>query len=151
MSISRRIVTEAAPEIPALGVRRPIVGVPLREGQWELSWLSSQIGWLQGTSYPTLAGNTALTAHVYDANGLPGAFVHLHTLKWGDVILIRTSSATYHYEVREVRRVQPDDLSVLRHEDRDWLTLITCQGYQEAQDRYHWRVAVRAVLMKVTR
>ncbi|MEW6505265.1 MAG: sortase [Chloroflexota bacterium] len=137
-------------EIPALGVRRPIVGVPLQNGQWDLTWLSSQIGWLEGSAYPTLAGNTALTAHVYDANGLPGAFVNLHTLKWGDVILIRTPNATYHYEVREVRRVQPTDLSVMRHEERDWLTLITCQGYQEVQNRYQWRVAVRAVLVKVT-
>jgi len=137
-------------EIPALGIRRNIVGVPLQEGVWDVTWLNNLVGWLEGSAYPTRPGNTVLTGHVYDANGLPGVFVGLHTLKWGDEILIRTSTATYRYQVREVRRVLPGDISALRHEERDWLTLITCQGYQEAQNRYQWRVVVRAVLIEVT-
>ena len=44
---------------------------------------------------------------------------------------------------------QTDDLSPFRHETLDWLTLLTCQGYDEAQDAYRWRVAVRAVLVGV--
>jgi LPXTG-site transpeptidase (sortase) family protein len=137
-------------EIPALGVRIPIVGVPIRGGQWDLTWLSNQAGYLEGTAYPTLAGNTGLTAHVYDANGQPGPFVGLHTLKWGDEILIRAGGVTYYYQVRDVRRVMPNDLSPLKHEQRDWVTLITCQGFEEQRNAYRWRVAVRAVLMKVS-
>ena len=53
-------------EIPALGIKSDIVGVPQTEDGWDLSWLSSEVGWLQGTAFPTWAGNSALTAHVYD-------------------------------------------------------------------------------------
>lgn len=53
------------------------------------------------------------------------------------------------YEVRQVRRVSPNDLSVLRHEEYDWLTLITCEGYDPVNDRYRHRLVVRALLVEV--
>jgi sortase (surface protein transpeptidase) len=43
----------------------------------------------------------------------------------------------------------PTDSSVLRHEDRAWLTLITCKGYNEDTNNYRLRVAVKAVLIGV--
>ena len=55
----------------------------------------------------------------------------------------------YVYQVQTVNYVRPNDLSVLKHEDRDWITLITCHHYDERLDRYHWRLAVRAVLVSV--
>ena len=55
----------------------------------------------------------------------------------------------YIYEVRQVRYVLPNDLSVLRHEEYDWLTLITCAGYDHVNDRYLHRVVVRAVLVDI--
>jgi predicted Rossmann-fold nucleotide-binding protein len=33
---------------------------------------------------------------------------------------------------------------------KGWVTLITCQGYDEQQDAYRSRMVVRAVLMEVT-
>jgi len=93
--------------------------------------------------------NTAITAHVYLPDGKPGPFVNLRQLMWGDRIEIRTLDERYVYEVRQVRLVKPEDVSVLRHRDRDWLTLITCQGYDEAQDTYHWRLVVQAVLIEI--
>jgi len=38
---------------------------------------------------------------------------------------------------------------VLRHEELDWITLLTCAAYDEASDSYRTRVAVRAVLIEV--
>jgi sortase (surface protein transpeptidase) len=52
-------------------------------------------------------------------------------------------------EIREVRLVWPDDTSVLRREEYDWIMLITCREYNENKDDYTYRVAVRAVLVKV--
>ena len=69
--------------IPILGLDMPIVGVPLASEGWDLSWLGSQAGYLEGTAYPTLPGNTGITAHVYTADGLPGPFVNLGSLSWG--------------------------------------------------------------------
>ncbi|MCK5313929.1 MAG: sortase, partial [Anaerolineales bacterium] len=55
----------------------------------------------------------------------------------------------YIYEVRGNTRVTPNDLSVLGHKDLDWVTLITCQDYDESRANYQWRRVVQAVLVKV--
>ena len=136
-------------EIPKLGQSLSIVGVPLRGEGWDLTWLDAQAGYLEGTAYPGLPGNTAITGHVYLADGSPGPFVNLHNLMWGDEIILYANGQRYTYQVRTIRRVWPNDLSVLKHEEYDWLTLVTCQGYNESDDAYTYRVAVRAVLIDV--
>ncbi len=136
-------------EIPRLGVNLPILGIPATDQGWDLTWLSNQAGWLEGTAYPTLAGNTGITAHTYLADGSPGPFVNLGSLYWGDKVYIHANGNKYTYEVREVRLLWPEDVSVLRHEEYDWITLITCREYNEKKDDYTYRVAVRAVLVNV--
>ncbi len=136
-------------EIPKLGVRVPIVGVPRDAKGWNLTWLWDEAGWLEGTAFPTWEGNTALTGHVYLPDGEPGPFVHLYDLRWGDQVFIDADGKRYVYEVRDVRLVEPDDASVLGHKNRDWVTLITCKGYDEAKGSYDYRVVVQAVLVKV--
>ena len=46
-------------------------------------------------------------------------------------------------------QVRPGDLSVIAHEEQDWVTLITCQHFDKATGTYPWRTAVRAVLVGV--
>jgi LPXTG-site transpeptidase (sortase) family protein len=135
--------------IPRLGVSVPIVGIPSASQGWDLTWLSNQAGWLEGTAYPTLAGNTGITAHTYLADGTPGPFVDLGSLYFGDRVYIHANGSIYIYEVREVNVVSPEYLSVLDHEEYDWITLITCREYNEETDDYNYRVVVRAVLIKV--
>ncbi len=137
-------------EVPDLGVQIPIVGVPLQEEGWDVTRLWDQAGYLEGTAFPTWGGNTAISGHVYLSDGTAGPFVHLGELLWGDEVIIHAFGQRYRYEVREVMNVRPDDLSVLRHEEYDWVTLITCQGYDEQQDAYRSRMVVRAVLVEVT-
>ena len=134
-------------EIPSLGVEAPIVGVPVSEDGWDLTWLGDQAGWLHGTAFPSWAGNSAITAHVVDANGQPGLFKDLSNLKWGDEVIVHAFGQTYVYEVRTVEKyIHPDDTSsVFEHEVYPWLTLITCEGYDEDSDSYNWRVVVKAV------
>ena len=136
-------------EIPSLGVTLPIVGVPLQNGAWNVAWLSKQVGWLQGTAFPSWSGNSVLTGHVYDANGLPGPFVNLNKLKYGDTIIIHVYGQRYIFEVSTNLVVVPKDTSILRHEEKSVLTLVTCKEYDEKTNTYKKRVAVRAVLMKV--
>ncbi len=135
--------------IPALGVDIPIVGVPAGTDGWDITWLRGQAGYLAGTAYPTWNGNSGITAHVYDADGNPGPFVDLQKLKWGDVIIVQSFGQKYVYVVREVIRTYAEDLSVLRHEEKPWLTLITCQGFNEQTGLYIWRIAVRAEFARV--
>jgi thermitase len=137
-------------EIPRLEVELPIVGVPQVGNGWDVSWLGDQAGWLNGTAFPTNAGNSALSAHVYDAYGRPGPFVHLNTMLWGDQIIVHAFGQEYVYAVRESELVAPGAVSsVIRHEENPWLTLITCQDYDEVSDSYRTRVVVRAVQVAI--
>ncbi len=136
-------------EIPKQNLNLPIIGIPLNPQGWDLTWLSNQIGYLEGTAYPTWKGNTGLTAHVYNADGTAGPFVNLHLLRWGDKVMVHAFGNIYTYEVRSVERVAASNLNSLKHEDQSTMTLITCQGYDEVNDRYTWRVVVRTVLTSV--
>ncbi|PKO13986.1 MAG: hypothetical protein CVU39_16535 [Chloroflexi bacterium HGW-Chloroflexi-10] len=136
--------------IPKQNIDLPIVGVPLGKTGWDLTWLNKQIGYLEGTAYPTWDGNTGLTAHVYNADGTPGPFVNLHLLRYGDQVKIYAFGQIYTYEVRSVSKVAPNDLSSLGHTDSSTMTLITCQGYDESKNAYNWRVIVKTVLVSIT-
>jgi LPXTG-site transpeptidase (sortase) family protein len=136
-------------EISTLNVKMPIVSVPRGTQGWDVTWLWEKGGYLEETAFPTWPGNTAIAAHVYLPDGSMGPFVNLGELKWGDIITLHAWNQSYKYEVRSVLQTEPDDLSVLGHEDYDWLTLITCQGYDEESDTYQWRTVVRAVLQQV--
>jgi LPXTG-site transpeptidase (sortase) family protein len=136
-------------EIPRLGVNIPLVGVPLVNGAWDISWLTRQAGWLNGTAFPTWSGNSVLTSHVFMSDGKPGPFINLGNLKYGDQIIIHAYGNAYTYEVRENKVVTPEDVTVLGHKDQPWLTLITCKKYIESANKYESRVAVQAVLVSV--
>ena len=137
-------------EIPRLGMQAPIVGVPQTDGNWDVTWLGNSAGWLNGTAFPTWAGNSVLTGHVYGADGQPGPFVHINGLWYGDQIIIHAGGGAYVYEVRQVMQVTPGAVSAaITHEQAPWVTLITCRGYDEASNSYLYRVVVRAALVEV--
>ncbi len=137
-------------EIPHLGVKMPIVGVPQTGGEWDVSWLGSEAGWLNGSAFPTHAGNSVITGHVVDAYGQPGPFARLNSLWWGDRLIVHAWGGEYVYEVRSVTQVSPGNIgAMLKHEELPWVTLVTCRGYDEAGNSYKYRVLVRAVLVEV--
>ncbi len=39
--------------IPTLGLTMEIIGVPLTDSGWDISWLSNQVGYLEGSAFPT--------------------------------------------------------------------------------------------------
>lgn len=150
MPLETYLQTSLTLEIPSLNVNIPIVGVPRRNGEWNVSWLGRQAGWLEGSAFPSWNGNSVLTSHVYLPNGLPGPFVGLNTLKYGDQVIVHAFGQKYTFEVRTNAVVVPDDTSALQHEERSWLTLVTCKDYDEGTNTYSKRVVVRAVLVSVT-
>jgi LPXTG-site transpeptidase (sortase) family protein len=141
--------TDVLLEIPSLGVKIPIIGVPGKNGTWDVSWLGKQAGWLEGSAFPSWSGNSVLTSHVYTSNGLPGPFVNLNKLKYGDQIIVHAYGQKYIFEVQTNQVVAPNDTSAFKHEEKSWLTLITCKEYDEKTNSYQKRVIVRAVLVKV--
>ena len=138
-------------EIPTLNVAVDIVGVPQTADSWDVSWLGESAGWLQGSAFPTWAGNTVLTAHVWNADNTPGPFLHIKDLHYGDQIEIHAWGQTYVYEVRENRLywAKTPASRVLQHEEYDVLTLLTCEGFNPLTDNYIFRRMVRAVLVDV--
>ena len=139
-------------EIPSQKIQAEIVGVPKVDNNWDVSWLGSDAGWLNGTAFPTWNGNSVLTAHVTDANGRPGPFAYLENLAYGNKIVVLLYGEKYTYEVRQSRMVFPDTtLYAFEHlPDHSYLTLITCQGYNFLTDSYMFRRVVRAVLVSAT-
>jgi LPXTG-site transpeptidase (sortase) family protein len=136
-------------EIPSLKVKSLIVGVPKRSDTWNVAWLGNQAGWLSGTAFPTLEGNSVVTGHVYLPSGLPGPFVNVSQLKFGDQVIVHFGGQKYVYEVRSNRVTNPVDASVFRHDEESWITLITCKEYDQETNTYRKRVIVRAVLVKI--
>jgi LPXTG-site transpeptidase (sortase) family protein len=139
-------------EIPALGVKSSIVGVPqTKEAEWNVTWLANNVGWLNGTAFPTWEGNSVLTAHVTNADGLGGPFANLTKLKFGDQIIVHAFGQKYIFELRNSRMVKPFSTSFAFEdlEDESYLTLITCQVYLPKSDTYLYRRVIRAVLVKI--
>jgi LPXTG-site transpeptidase (sortase) family protein len=136
-------------EIPSLGIKTSIVGVPKVDGVWNVDWLWEQTGWLQGTAFPTWKGNSLLTAHVYLPDGKPGPFLDLGKLRYGDQVIVHAFGQRHVFEIRANNIILPIDMSPFKHEEKAWLTLLTCKGYEESSDTYKYRVAVRAVLVKI--
>jgi LPXTG-site transpeptidase (sortase) family protein len=136
-------------EIPVLKVDASIVGVTSKNGSWDVSWLQGQIGWLNGTAYPTWEGNSVLTGHVVNVDGKPGVFYRLKSLGVGEYIFVYNLGYRYTYKVVSNALVQPDDSTVMKHEEKPTLTLITCDTYDEKTGTYLRRVAVQAVLVDV--
>ncbi len=137
-------------EIPKLTLSTPIVGVPLTQNGWDVSWLDKNAGWLNETAFPSWAGNSVITAHVWDSYNQPGTFYNLKNLQYGDSIKVHAFGQVYTYEVRQTRRIAPDNFdAVLKHEDKAWLTLVTCEEYRSLFQTYNYRRMVRAVLVDV--
>lgn len=136
-------------EIPSLDIGTPIVGVPLRANGWDVTWLEANAGYLAGTAFPTWKGNSVITGHVTLPSGLAGPFAKLRDIRFGDRILVRAWGSLYTYEVQEAEVAMPDDPVIFRHEDRPWITLVTCQDYDPLRGEYRRRYIVKAVLVRV--
>ena len=137
-------------EIPKLKVKLSIVGIPQTKDGWDVTWLNKEAGWLNGSAFPTWKGNSVLTGHAWSPSNQPGPFVGLVNLTYGDQIKIHAFGQVYIYEVVESKVVQPSNLAAaFKHEEKSWLTLVTCENYQEKTETYASRRLVRAVLVSV--
>ena len=136
--------------IPKLKLTLPVVGVPQKHGTWTLDWLSGAGGWLEGTAFPGLQGNSVITSHVVTHYGAPGPFERLRVLSTGDYVFVNAFGRTYIYEVKAVVQVAADDLeSVFGHATKPVLTLMTCSRFNEAKQIYDGRLVVRSELIQV--
>jgi LPXTG-site transpeptidase (sortase) family protein len=137
--------------IPKLGLTTSLVGVPAINGEWNVSWLGNQAGYLTGTAFPTWSGNTVITGHVWNADNSPGIFLDLKELSYGDLIQIYAWGDVYTYQVQSNRLVSPyTTQAVLGHKEGDWVTLFTCEGYGQYWGDYGYRRVVQAFLLNIS-
>lgn len=136
-------------EIPKLKIKMPVTGVPLVNGLWKVDWLTGVGGWLQGTAFPGLAGNSVITSHVVTSTGADGPFARLNTLAVGDKFFITAFNRQYVYQVKSVSNIAPDDSSVFKHSDKSVVTLMTCSKYNATTKQYDARLVVKAELVQV--
>ncbi len=136
--------------IPKLDLTMPIVGVPQTDTGWDVTWLGDSAGYLDGTAFPTWAGNTVITGHVWDSFNRPGVFSQIKSLNYGDQVQIHAWGLVYTYEVRESKLITSKNVdAILQSEEYDWITLLTCEFYNPFNGEYLFRRTVRAVLISV--
>jgi sortase (surface protein transpeptidase) len=83
------------------------------------------------------------------SRGRADPFRGLSSLRWDDQVIIHYAGQRYVFTVRSSLAVRASDASTFRHEERPWLTLVTCGGYDEASGEYRDRIVVKAVLMSI--
>jgi len=81
------------------------------------------VGRVRGTSYFELPGNVALAGH------RDSFFRNLQHVAIGDEIKVESPEGSFKYEVNSFFVVEPHNVDILRDQDTDTLTLVTCYPF----------------------
>ena len=142
---SYEAISDAQLVIPAMGIDASVIRVYLDGESWDVSNLGMNIGHLQGTPWLNEGpGNIVLSGHVEMRDGRQGIFAGLGNLAAGNRIILQQNGVEQQYSVREIRNVDPADLTPLYPSEGDILTLITCDDYDFFRDSYQERTIVIA-------
>lgn len=136
--------------IPSLGINRVIRTVPVVEGQWDISQVESDIGWLQTTGeYPGDDQGMTFVGHVTRPwPELAGPFAKLAFMKAGDEIIYRKDGTDYVYALEKYLKVSPQSVQSLYVDEGDVISLTTCSNWNYASFDYDERLIARARLIR---
>lgn len=96
---------------------------PVSEGTSKEA-LANSLGHDTSTAYPGEKGNCVIAGH---RNYTFGKFFNrLDEVEIGDMIYVDTHEETFSYQVKEIKVVEPEDVSILENTDDEILTLYTC-------------------------
>lgn len=118
--------TIAKLEIPKIGLNTIVV-----EGSSD-SALHKGPGHLESSPLPGMDGNFAVAG---DRVLYGGPFLRLNDLSLGDEIIVHTPYGNFNYSVTDKHITQPDDVSVLKSDGKDEITLITCDPIWDTSHR----------------
>ncbi len=113
---------EAGEAIGVLSIPDIDLTVPVFEGTGSVV-LNRGVGRIAGTAHPGEPGNLGIAGH------RDGFFRGLKDVGPGDRIVLETAKGTFQYEIRWVRIVAPEDVSVLAPSKTRELTLVTCYPF----------------------
>lgn len=135
--------------IDRLNVDVAIATIPIVNGNWDLSALGVEAGWLTTTgAFPGDTLAMALVGHITTERLKRGAFADLEQIKPGDEIVYAAAEAEYVYQVRRRSRVTPDEVEALYVPDGQTLLLLTCTDWDASGKRYANRLLVEARLVE---
>ncbi len=130
---------------PGASMSAPIVPAGRVRGTWETRHLGDSVGHLVGTSwFDDAGGNIVLAGHVETWSGAPGPFAHLFEAKTGDRVILSEGEREEHYQVTQIERVDPYDMSWVTQDGKDRVTLITCTDWDWDNETYLGRLIVVA-------
>ena len=96
---------------------------PVSEGTSKEA-LANSLGHDTSTVNPGEKGNCVIAGH---RNYTFGKFFNrLDEVEIGDMIYVDTHEETFSYQVKEIKVVEPEDVSILENTDDEILTLYTC-------------------------
>lgn len=135
--------------LPRLELSWSIQTIPITAGVWDVSDLGEQVGHLAGTGRtPADEHPIVLVGHMTFPllNQLEqGAFAQLDQLLLGDALTYQFEGVAYTYEVTQVGRVSPAEVSRLLEGDGTTLLLVTCTDWNFFTYSYENRLVVQAV------
>ena len=125
--------------IRALELHSSVIPVTAYSGVLEIPENISNVGWFVGSASPgQKEGSAVLVGHRSGAEGEPGAFSAIDSLKNGDFILVTTSEGVrLKYTVIEIEAIDVESIPtvanfVFDRQGEPRLTLITCGGDYES-------------------
>ncbi|MEA2065456.1 MAG: sortase [Patescibacteria group bacterium] len=117
--------------ITKIGVNAPII-----DSDNENYGLSRGVWRIPTSSTPDKIGNTVITGHRFKY--LPPSnltFYLFDKLKIGDIVSIIWQKKDYYYKIKEIKTVNPQDLSILKKTEKPILTLFTCDPIYSQKNR----------------
>jgi LPXTG-site transpeptidase (sortase) family protein len=125
--------------------------VAVRDGSWDLEALGRNVGRLETTgAHPNDALAMALVGHITLAPAQRGPFADLQHIPRDGAVVYAVDGLEYHYTVRSVRRLEPDDVESLYVHDGRALLLLTCTDWDPERRIYASRLLVTAELVQIT-
>lgn len=101
--------------------------------------LNRGVGRIIGTAHPGQPGNVGIAGH------RDGFFRGLKDISLGDIVQLETREGTQTFTIDSIKIVSPNDVSVLRQDDVNAVTLVTCFPFYFVGDAPQ-RYIVRAIL-----
>jgi LPXTG-site transpeptidase (sortase) family protein len=131
--------------IPRLSLDQTIVKVPALQGEWDLSHLGTNIGWLETTGQdPNDRLAMVLAGHLTLTFARLGPFANLWKLRVQDEVIYRAGDVDYVYSVVSKMDADPSETGRLYVQDKHQLLLVTCAEWDYAAWQYGKRLIVVA-------
>jgi LPXTG-site transpeptidase (sortase) family protein len=133
--------------IPKMNLDAPILLAPIENQTWKVDHLIQEVGHLEGTAAPGSNSNLVLAAHVTLDSGDYGPFAGLGKLTSGDIVTVYDGEQKFDYIIDSQTKVDRTAVDVTFPSETGEITLITCNNWNAAEERYTQRLIIKGHLL----